>query len=286
MGHWELPLVLFTVFGQWAVGTVIILALLDQFIPELSDKNVNKAFRTAGIAIFPLCVVALLFSIFHLGQPLAAYRALGNFGNSWLSREVWAFAALGVLSLVYSYIWWKQPKNTTTRRSVGLMTAGVGFIAVIVSSKVYTMPVHSAWNSWQTTASFILSAFLLGSLTLVVLLTCNKEKEAKSDYVLKTMGWVIGIALVGIVITLASFAQSYGATTEQTTAVGITLSSWIFWFRMLFGLILPGAIAIRLMSGVKDTPIQIIGLTLLGTLLGELGGRALFYYSVMSQVSF
>lgn len=286
MGHWELPLVLFTILSQWAVGTAIILALLDQFMPDLSGKKINKALRTAGIAVFPLCAVALVFSIFHLGQPFAAFRALGNFGNSWLSREIWAFIALGLLSLVYSYIWWKQPENAATRRTVGLLTAGIGLIAVIVSSKVYTMPAHSVWNSWQTTASFLLSAVLLGSLTFVALLTLKRENEDTTDCSLKTMGWVTGIALVGILITLASFAQNYGVTVEHTTAIGITFSSWIFWFRMLFGLILPGAVAIRLISGVNDTPKQLIVLTLLGTVLGELGGRALFYYSVMSQLPF
>ncbi|MDN5344691.1 MAG: hypothetical protein PWQ18_802, partial [Clostridia bacterium] len=51
---------------------------------------------------------------------------------------------------------------------------------------------------------------------------------------------------------LAFFGRGYGVTAEQTRAVAITFSSVLFWLRLILG-------------------------------LGKLGGRALFYYAVMSQ---
>lgn len=286
MSHWELPLVFFTVVGQWAVGTAAILAILDQFVPSLVGDKETKILRTAGLSVFPLCALALIFSIFHLGQPFAAYRALSNFGNSWLSREIWSFMAFGVLSLVYSYSWWKNSGNASSRRILGLLTAAVGLIAVIVSSKVYTIPAHLAWNTWQTTAAFLLSAALLGSLTLITALACKKNGEANIESGLKVTGWVTAIALIGIVLTLASFAQQANMSNEQANSVLLTFTSSLFWFRALFSLVLPGAVALKTLSGSNVAPKTLVGVTLICAVLGELSGRALFYYSVMSQNPF
>jgi anaerobic dimethyl sulfoxide reductase subunit C (anchor subunit) len=286
MSHWELPLVFFTVVGQWAVGTAVILAILDQFVPSLAGENENKILRTAGLSVFPLCALALIFSIFHLGQPFAAYRALSNFGNSWLSREIWLFMAFGLLALIYSYTWWKNAVNASSRRILGLLTAAVGLIAVIISSNVYTLPAHVAWNTWQTTAAFLLSAALLGSLTLITVLAYNKNSEANLQDGLKTTGWVTAIALIGIVLTLATFSQQANMSGEQANAVLLTFSSSLFWVRTLFSLVLPGAVALKMLSGAKVAPKTLVSVTLIGAVLGELSGRALFYYSVMSQNPF
>jgi anaerobic dimethyl sulfoxide reductase subunit C len=286
MSHWELPLVFFTVVGQWAVGTAVILAILDQFVPSLSGAKESKILRTAGLSIFPLGALALIFSFFHLGQPIAAYHALANFGSSWLSREIWLFSAFVALSLVYSYIWWKSAENTSLRRTVGLLSGVVGLIAVIFSSKVYTIPAHLAWNSWQTTAAFLLSAALLGSITLINVLTFNNNSEVNLEGGLKTMGWVTALTLIGIVFTLAAFAQQASLSNEQYQAVLVTFSSFLFWFRVLFSLVLPGAVALKMLSGAIVAPKTFLSVTLIGAVLGELSGRALFYYSVMSQKPF
>lgn len=286
MSHWELPLVFFTVVGQWAVGTAVLLAILDQFVPSLAGEKETRILRTAGLSIFPLCALALIFSIFHLGQPFTAYRALSNFGSSWLSREIWLFMAFGALALINSYIWWKNSTNASTRRMVGLLTAIVGIIAVSVSSMVYTLPAHLAWNSWQTTATFLLSAALLGSITLITVFECKKNSEANLEVGFKTLGWVTAITLIGIVLTLAAFAQQASMSNEQSKAILITFSSSLFWFRALFSLILPGAVALKTLSGSNVAPKTLVGVTLICAVLGELSGRALFYYSVMIQNPF
>lgn len=285
MSNWELPLVLFTVVGQWAVGIALILAILDQFVPGLAGEKETPILRKAGIMIFPLCALALIFSIFHLGQPLAAYRAITNFGSSWLSREIWSFILFGICSLAYSYIWWKNLGNVTTRRMVGLLTAVVGVIAVSVSSMVYILPARFAWNTWQTTSAFLLTALLLGSLTLIATFLADKGTEAQLGNALKMTAWIATIALIGIVITLATFAQQSGLSGEQAEAVLLTFSSPLFWIRAIFSLALPTALVISVLAS-KDAPKTLSRATLLAAVLGELGGRALFYYSVMSQKPF
>ncbi|HWI53775.1 MAG TPA: DmsC/YnfH family molybdoenzyme membrane anchor subunit, partial [Symbiobacteriaceae bacterium] len=102
MNNWELPLVLFTVLSQAAVGAIIFSAVLE---PRIAPEHVQtrRALRVAGAVAFPVLLVALVLSVFHLGQPLAAYRALRNFGDSWLSREIWFFGITAVVAAVYSH---------------------------------------------------------------------------------------------------------------------------------------------------------------------------------------
>lgn len=280
MDHFEIPLVLFTIMGQWAVGTALILAMADLFLVKYSPDK-HQGLRIGGMLVLPLCALAIIFSIFHLGQPLTAYKALGNLGTSWLSREILAFVFLGISALAYSYVWWKNPEKESARKGLGVVTGIIGLVAVVISANVYTLPAHATWNNWQTTASFLLSAFFLGSLTILALLSAyNKEVNLKAR---KTLAGVTIISLVGLVITLAAFAGGYGASSEQTAAVGLVVSSSLFWFRILCGLVVPGALAFSLLGGVKEISKGLTVSVLLIAVLGELSGRALFYYSVMAQ---
>lgn len=285
MSQYELPLVFFTVIGQCAVGIAVLLTLLNQFKSKSFEEGGYKTFRPAGILIFPLCALAIILSIFHLGQPFAAYRAMSNFGSSWLSREIYAFIALGIVSFVYSYIWWKKPESNS-RKNVGVITAVVGILAVFISSRVYALPAHGPWNSVSTVATFIFTATLLGALTLLVILTEVKSSDSMDSGIYKLLGWVIAFSILGIVITLAVFVQGYNVNSEWTGAVGLVLTSPIFWLRIVVGLLLPGALVLKLLTGGKDFPKGVVAITLLGAVIGELGGRALFYYSVMGQKFF
>ncbi len=279
MNHFEIPLVLFTITAQLAVGIALILVITDLFLVKYSPDG-HQGLRIGGMLVLPLCALAVLFSIFHLGQPLAAYKALGNLGNSWLSREILATILLGISALAYSFIWWKSPEKESARKGLGIITAVIGLVTVVISAKIYTMPAHETWNNWQTMASFILSSFFLGSLTILVLLNSYSNKtEQKAK---KTLAGITIIALIGLVITLSAFTAGYGASAEQTTAVGLVVSSSLFWFRIFCGLIVPGAIAFSLLGEIElSRGILVAGLLI--AVLGELSGRALFYYSVMGQ---
>ncbi len=46
-------------------------------------------------------LLAILFSLLHLGRPLRAWKALRHVGSSWLSREIAGFSVSFALSLLY-----------------------------------------------------------------------------------------------------------------------------------------------------------------------------------------
>ncbi len=84
-------------------------------------------------------------SLFHLGKKLRAYRAILNITSSWLSREIFSFAAFLGLGLVF----------LLTRVSwMGSAALGFGVLSLISGDLVYRflkrqdgLPVHSAMIS-------------------------------------------------------------------------------------------------------------------------------------------
>lgn len=279
MGTWEFPLVLFTVLGQWAVGLAIMLTIVEYFFPAAVNEATLKQFRLGGMAVLPLVAVGLLFSIFHLGQPFAAYRALLNLGASKLSLEILSFLIVGILALIYSYFWWKAPEKAA-RKAVGAALSIIGLMAIVVSSKVYALPARLAWDSWQTTAAFMLTAVLLGAVSVAFLLSKSEDEGIQKGK--KVIGWVIIASVVLIAAVLGLFAKTFGVSAEQTAAVAATFSSGFFIVRLIIGILLPIAFGALFVANNK-TCNTIAAITLAGVVLGEVAGRILFYSSVMGQ---
>lgn len=283
MSHWELPLVFFTVLSQWAVGLVATLTAIEYFSPTAENDDGLKSLRLPGMAVFPLAGLALLLSLAHLGDVIGAVYAVTNLGTSWLSREVLLFAAFGFVSLVYSYTWWKTPTIKKQRRWLGLIATVIGALGVLTTAQVYLLPARLAWNSWQTIAAFIGSAFVLGSITVSTALVYSNRDIDRLSLTFRTLGWTLGSSLCLIAVVLASFAQSYSASVEHTRAVLATVSSGMFWFRLIAGIMIPGWLALQLVSKEQKLVRGYALTALVLTVMGELSGRALFYYSVMHQ---
>ncbi|WP_019849095.1 DmsC/YnfH family molybdoenzyme membrane anchor subunit [Desulfitobacterium sp. PCE1] len=279
MGTWEFPLVLFTVLGQWAIGLALTITLVEYMFSSDLDEASLKKLRVGGISVLPLVGLGIIFSVFHLGQPLSAIKAISNLGVSKLSMEILAFVIVGVLALIYSYMWWKTPASSS-KKIVGLLLSGVGLIAIVISSKVYALPARLAWNSWQTTAAFVLTALLLGSVSVAFLL--SKIEGEAGQKVRRTLGIFVIAAVVLVGLVLGSFAQTYGASAEQSAAVAATFASFFFAVRLMIGILLPMVFAGVFIANQKSSS-TFAALTLVGVVLGEVTGRILFYSSVMGQ---
>ncbi len=169
----ELPLVTFTVLAQMAVGAFIGLGAWSGW----ASQNGAGMDRVRDLTLKPLLasgiifVTAVLVSLFHLGRPLRAYRALSNLRSSWLSREIfsaglfgagWAIfcGLLAILSAFTSVLW----------VSLGLATLA-GLALIFSMARVYRLDSLTGWNNWRTPVSFFLTAALLGGLFSAALLT-------------------------------------------------------------------------------------------------------------------
>jgi DMSO reductase anchor subunit len=161
----DMPLILFTLFMQTAVGGFW---ALMQIFPRLwIFPEYSRTSRQMLLAIGVCLGAGMLSSLAHLGTKKRAWRALGNLRKSWLSREVLftgLFGAGWLLTTLDSMFWLHAIDIPTA------FTATLGLGLVYSMSRVYQLPAVFAWNTWRTSLVFIVSALLLGQSLLAVLL--------------------------------------------------------------------------------------------------------------------
>lgn len=167
MAKKEWPLIAFTLLSQTAVGFFLLFTVplaLSGKGTGVSDVQLLRL-RSLFIVLILLAVAAAL-SFFHLGNPLAAYRALNNVRTSRLSREI--FFELLLLSLVglIALLEWNRIGNPGALSFIGLYLlaalAGVGLIWSMAG--IYRLEAVPVWNNAMTPFSFFMTAFVLGAL--------------------------------------------------------------------------------------------------------------------------
>lgn len=289
MGNWEWPLILFTVLGQTAVGVLLCLWWLEhkQQNPSLgnsvlstgekttiqSSASHQSLFKNAVLTAGILLVLAMLSSVFHLGHPLVAYRALTHLSTSWLSREILLFV---VTFVGWAYLFWLSTKPGSKVKGVLALTAGIGLLGIISSALIYTLPRVPAWNNMAPVIFFLLTTLILGVLATAVLgrkiLTAGKMTQ------------LLSLALGGVLVSFLLFIlyiSLLGTSLEGAATAQFLLSSPLFWLRAIVGWVLP--IALLLYGLLKKDKIQpnFILLVFSCGLIGELLGRGLFYLSAV-----
>lgn len=267
MGDWEWPLIIFTVLGQIAIGIILMLWLLERNRDHLDTKLFNQGVTVSG----GLLILALLASLFHLGQPQAAYRALAHLGSSWLSREI-LFFLLTFLAWIYLFLLSRQQ---TSSRTLGLgFTAALGLMGVVSSAMIYVLPRVPAWNNVGPVLFFLLTTCLLGALSTLVL-GRNLLKTAQKKLLLQVS---FGCTITSLLI-FCIYASMLSVSIEGADTLTFLLSSPLFWVRALLGWFAP---LLLLISLLKNSQVNKTNLILTVTLLvglGEVLGRALFYLS-------
>jgi DMSO reductase anchor subunit len=160
----EWPLVLFTLIGQAAAGLAFFLILPLYFFPALtSDRSWGGLRLGAPLIILALLGAAALLSLFHLGNPTRAVRALANTGASWLSKEILAEIIFMGATAGLAYLAWKAPGSPAgTTLAVLVVAEAAAFVYSM--GKIYTIPAVPEWNSAATRVSFFASALGLGSM--------------------------------------------------------------------------------------------------------------------------
>lgn len=110
-------------------------------------------------------VVALNVSVFHLGRPAYAWRAMKMWKRSWLSREVLCFtlfflAVTGCTASALSPVENLHLERFTTPLAYAALVAGAA--GTLASACIYLVRARPAWNMLHTPIDFFLSSLLLG----------------------------------------------------------------------------------------------------------------------------
>ena len=123
--HW--PLILMLVLTQAGIGFL------------LSGVNLT------GTVIF---FAGMAASVFHLGQPLKAWRFFLGLKTSWLSREILAFSMFAPIPLVLCALPWLP--DFPFKDLLTMVTAGsalpIGMIAVFTSVMIYHDTHRAFWG--------------------------------------------------------------------------------------------------------------------------------------------
>lgn len=152
--HAHPSLIIMTTTMQATFGTLVALVL-------------GRALDTLSITLLLLLTaVALNVSVFHLGRPAYAWRAIKMWRRSWLSREVLCFglffAAIGLGAVAAWAGMFGVALAATLFRPVAYAAIFFGFCGTIASSYIYLVRARPAWNMLHTPIDFLLSAGLIG----------------------------------------------------------------------------------------------------------------------------
>lgn len=263
----EMPLVLFTILSQLAVGGFITL----WFFERKGSISERPAFLLS-LSLFILSIGAVLASLFHLGHPFEAYRALANFGDSWLSREVTFFAIFILLLLLYTIGWWRHKPGL--RKMAAPFTAIFGLATLLSSALIYTIPAVPAWDNAYPTFSFLLSAVMLGPLfTGVMADWLNKDSNfaLRSKPVLVT----VLIGMVGALFLFPLYLTSILSGKPEAAMTGWMIATdLIFWLRVVCFF---AASLLMIRSQLFKNQRAVFSVAFLLLLMSELIGRVLFY---------
>jgi Fe-S-cluster-containing dehydrogenase component/DMSO reductase anchor subunit len=165
--HW--PLVVMLVLTQLSVGAFIVGLFLEYWLTPQLFVALRPLHATAALGFGLLAVAA---SLFHLGRPQFAYRAVLGFWHSWLSREIVAFGAFAALASLYSAAVFVTPTTASVGSLIhiaapwihwlGWFVAATGTIAVFCSTMIYVFTQRECWSFVRVGVRFALTSALLG----------------------------------------------------------------------------------------------------------------------------
>ncbi|EGY26722.1 putative membrane protein [Desulfovibrio sp. A2] len=257
MQNIELPLVLFTVLSQAAVGMALFLALRSCACATATGPATGEdapGNRTEWLAATAAMGVALLASLFHLGHPEGAVRTLAHLEKAWLSREILAFGAFSALLAVAA---------VTGKAGAGLRAAAalVGLFALYTSGMTYAPPAMPALHNAAPLGFFVLSALLLGAS-----FGSWFAGDARQPMLRTVLLGSLAAALAVYVIVPCVWASG-GAVMQMTARAW--LASPLYWARLVLGILVP-LVALARSPRIPHWMGPLV-------LLGELAGRAVFF---------
>ncbi|MFN8447608.1 MAG: DmsC/YnfH family molybdoenzyme membrane anchor subunit [Anaerolineae bacterium] len=303
MNPHEWALVIFTVVMQMAVGSFCILGGVHFFASRRNGSaEADKLSDRALLAIGPVVVFALIATLFHLGNPINAPRALGNIGSSWLSREIALSLVFAAGGAVFAFMQWRKIGSASMRNALALLVALIGLVLVYAMSMIYQLPTIPAWDTLATSATFYITTFLLGTLALGAAFVANfwyirrnKKDPQNVQYTMlaTSLRWIAlsSVALLGLqflVIPVYLTQLSTGGSPEALATVEIlsNQSSVIFVLRLILLFVGAGLLAVFVYQNASsESKLRVVGnlayLAFALVLISEVLGRYLFYSSMV-----
>ena len=295
--HW--PLVVMLVLTQLSVGAFLVDFVSDRWFAGTPLEPV-RPIHAAGALLFGL--VALGTSLFHLGRPRYAYRAVIGLRHSWLSREIVAFGLFAPLAAVYAMLLGgvSTAASQPARSVVGIAVLLSGLAGVGCSVMVYQSTRRVFWNGFATTARFVGTSLLLGLATVLCASALTAGRfgfppigRVMSDFGVSFCGSLIVVATVKLLFEAGVFRhlrdRRHTALRRSAMLMSGPLSNAVlarFGCGIVGGLWLPGILLLRNWAGTTTAAGDFVTcltavMIVVGSLTGELLERYLFFTAVV-----
>lgn len=184
MSMGELPMILFTVLSQMAVGAFLVLGVVQTVgSAKFSSRAVDRLADPALLAIGPTLVLGLIASMFHMHDVFNMFNVIRHWQTSWLSREIIFGVGFAALGFLFTFLQIMKIGSARLRQLIAAVTALVG-IGLVVSQVMiyYSLPTVPAWNSWATWVQFFGTTIVLGALTVgMAFVLASSRRQARID---------------------------------------------------------------------------------------------------------
>lgn len=181
MNTHDLPMVIFTLFSQMAVGTFIALGVIEFALGRRSRSDLrDRVIAPVLYAVGPVLVVGLLVSMLHMHDVTNVFNVITHPESSWLSREILFGVGFAGFGFCFALLEWFGWGSAVLRQVIAVVTAVVGVGLVVSESMVYySLVAVPAWHSWMIPLEFFGTTILLGVLAVAAALMGTTLVRAK-----------------------------------------------------------------------------------------------------------
>lgn len=216
--HPAFSVIFFTVSSGAGFGLFALLYLGDLFGID-GGLSMEGKLVAGGLALV-LIAAGLTSSLFHLANPINAWRAFNRFRTSWLSREGVFAMAFYPLALIYlGATWLSMPELEIMRLTAGGLATLLAWITLFSTGMIYAcLKTIRQWNSPLVPANYIALGHFSGALLLLVI--ASQGNAPLDGYI------ALALSLLAIAASLKAIYYFWiakpGAASTIKTATGFT----------------------------------------------------------------
>ena len=189
----EWPLIINTILAQLAAGIFIFISADIMIVLQSSlEPAANMDLNGTGLVLAgPIIILAMFLSLFHLGKPFRAYRAMANMPVSWLSWEIFLSGAFLVLWAVTYFI------NKPYPYLLGV-TSLAALLNVVSMSNIYSSTGRPGWKGAVTYLDFLGSMVIFGSVASAFITNGADDFKALVNAPIITCMFILAVELIAV----------------------------------------------------------------------------------------
>ena len=246
----DIPMAIFTVVTQMAVGTFIALGVINILLRRRHGADdTDHIIAPVLYAIGPVMVLGLFVSILHLGDVTNIFNVFRNADSSWLSREIILGLAFAASGFAFAVLEWFKWGSAAVRQVIAVVTAILGLGLLWAESMIYyTLDAVPAWSTWVVPFQFLATSVLLGVLAVGAALMVTTQVRARVAHDAESeVAPKFGTSTVGAAMVADAAPARSGVLTQIRQRISeinspTTESEWQLTARILKTMAIIGAV--------------------------------------------